>query len=79
MKQRGFWREYETQSAEGYCGKCNVTVRDIFRHRTGEEHKRAMSGIPRVAPGGAASYNPRKEAAARAYWAMRHADEQYEP
>lgn len=77
MTQRGFWRQYEPMSATGYCAACNVTSRDIFRHRTGADHRAAMSGI-RPTPHGAHSYSPRREAARQAYNALARWDEQYD-
>lgn len=76
-KQYTLFPEMTHRDASGYCSRCNVTSRDIARHRTGEEHLRAMSGI-RISPGGAAAYSPRRAAAAAAYASVRRWDEQYD-
>jgi len=61
---------------DGYCGSCNVNVRDIFIHRASEAHKaghyrRSLRGLAGGMP------SARKTAMAASFRSLRDYDSQY--
>lgn len=64
--------------ADGYCGSCNVNVKDIFIHRASEAHKagRYRRSIANIAGGHMPTTH--KVAVAAAFGSLRDYDRQYE-